>query len=135
MARIKNKKPHVRSFAGVPRVVIESEDFKRLPGNASKLLLILAYQYRGHNNGDLTAAYSCMQRFGFRSKQTLSNAIKSLLNANLICKTRDGLFLNPGGRCALYALTWQPIDECPGKRLDTGPTTTPPRKFSMEKNK
>ena len=34
----------------------------------------------------------------------------------------------------LYALTWQPIDECRGKNLELSPTTTAPRKFSLEQN-
>jgi hypothetical protein len=135
MARPKNKKSIAGPFIAIPHAVIETEDYKRLHGNAIKLLNALVYQYRGRNNGDLTAAYSYMQEFGFCSKETLSKAIKALLDANLICKTREGIFLNPGGRCALYALTWRPIDECPGKHLDYGPTTTPPRKFSMEKNR
>lgn len=41
------------------------------------------------------------------------------------------VFLNPGGRCVLYALTWRCIDYCPGKDLEVNPTTTPPLKLSM----
>ena len=53
----------------------------------------------------------------------------------LIIRTREGVFLNPGGRCALYALAWLPIHDCPGKALEVLPTTTPPLKLSMLKNK
>jgi hypothetical protein len=53
----------------------------------------------------------------------------------MIIKTRQGIFMNPGGRCGLYALTWLPIDECQGKKLEINPTITPPRRFSMEQNK
>ena len=49
-----------------------------------------------------------------------------------LVKTRTGQFTNPGGVCALYAITWQPIDECKGKKLHVAPTNTPPRKFSLE---
>jgi len=120
-----------KSFAGIPRIVMDTDDYKNLNGNAVKLLLELAYQYRGTNNGDLSAAYSQMKSRGFRSKETLTNALKSLQVANLIVRTREGQFTNPGGRCALYALTWQPIDECNSK-LDMNTTRTPLRKFSME---
>lgn len=112
-----------------------TDDYKQLHGNAVKLLMALIHQYRGRNNGDLTAAYSEMKKWGFRSKQTLANALKALLSAGMIMQTRTGLFLNPGGRCALYAITWQPIDECPGKMLEVKPTAVPPRKFSTEQNK
>ena len=124
-----------KSFAGIPRVVMESEDYKNLSGNAVKLLLTLAYQYRGHNNGDLTAAFSILQKkFGFTARGVIKRAVEQLLDANLIIQSRPSMFLNPGGQCALYALLWQPIDDCPGKRLEIKPTITPLRKFSMEKN-
>lgn len=112
---------------------MECDDFKKISGSAVKLLLSLAYQYRGNNNGDLTAAWSVMsEQHGFKSPGVLDRAKKQLLDANLIMQTRTGTFMNPGGQCGLYALTWQPIDDCRGKRLEVKPTTTPPRKFSME---
>lgn len=123
-----------KSFAGIPRIVMDTDDYKKLKGNAIRLLLEFAYQYRGNNNGDLSAPFSHMRKRGFNSKETLGNALKSLQDANLIIRTREGMFLNPGGRCALYALTWQPIDECNGKH-DVKATNTAPRKFSMEKQK
>ena len=129
------KKKGGRLFILIPHAVMNTQDYRNLRGNSIKLLNAMVYQYRGRNNGDLTAAFGFMRHWGFKSKQTLANAIKSLLDANIIIRTRKGVFLNPGGRCALYALTWQPINECQGKQLDVAPTVTPPRKFSMEKNK
>lgn len=125
-ARGRNARP--RSFAGIPRAVIEHPDYQSLHGNAVKLLVDLAYQYRGKNNGDLTASWSVLKRRGWSSQTTLAKALKQLLGANLITCTRQGKFMNPGGYPTLYALNWQPIDECGGK-LDVDPTTTPPRKF------
>jgi hypothetical protein len=136
MARRNKTGLPAKSFAGIPRIVMDSDDFKQLSGNAVKLLLCLAYQYRGANNGDLTTAFSVLnEKFGFKARGVISRAIRQLLDANLIRQTRSSRFLNPGGQCALYALTWLPIDECPGKRLEVNPTRTPPRKFSLEKNK
>ena len=126
-----SKRGHIQ----IPHIVMDTDDYRNLPPNAIKLLNALVYQYRGKNNGDLTAAFTYMQHFGFKSKETLHRAIRQLLDADLIMRTRQGFFMNPGGRCALYALRWRLIDECPGKNLDVLPTTTPPRKFSMEKNK
>ena len=116
------------SFAGIPRNVIEHSDYQALSGNAVKLLVDLAYQYRGKNNGDLQATWTILKRRGWKSQATLSKALKSLLDANMITCTRQGVFLNPGGRCALYALNWKPIDECSGK-TDVDATTTAPRRF------
>ena len=126
------RRPVIKSFAGIPRIVMDTDDYKNLNGNAIKLLLELAYQYRGNNNGDLSATFSHMRKRGFKSKETLTNALRSLQGANLIIRTREGMFLNPGGRCALYALTWLPIDECKGKH-DLSPTVTPVRRFSLKK--
>ena len=126
-----SKRGHIQ----IPHRVMDTDDYRNLPPNAIKLLNALVYQYRGKNNGDLTAAFSYMQNFGFKSKETLHRAIRQLLATKIIIKTRQGFFMNPGGRCALYALTWLPIDECQGKKLEMNPTTTPPRKFSMEQNK
>jgi hypothetical protein len=120
------------SFAGIPRHVMDHPDYKRLSGGAVKLLLEFARQYKGKNNGDLTAAYAVLKDRGFSSKATIARCIKELLESGLVIQTRTGKFINPGGVCALYALAWNAIDECPGKRLEVKPTRTPPRKFSLE---
>lgn len=130
--KTKGRKDAPGGFAGIPRIVMEHPDYTGLSGHAVKLLLMLAYQYRGKNNGDLCAAWPIAKKHGFKSEPTLSRAVKELIRARLIVRTREGRFLNPGGRCALFALAWLPIDECPGKRLEVGPTTTPPRKFSLK---
>jgi len=130
--KTKGRKEAPRGFAGIPRHVMDNPDYINLTGNAVKLLNALSYQFRGKNNGDLTAAWGYMKRHGFNSQATLHRATKELVDARLILKTREGMFLKPGGRCALYALTWLPIHECPGKDLEVKPTITPPRKFSIE---
>jgi hypothetical protein len=134
-SRSKGRSNAVKSFAGIPRIVMESPDYKNLNGGSVKLLLEFACQYRGNNNGNLTAAYSILKERGFNSKGSITRAVDELLGAGLIIRTREGVFINPGGKCALYALSWQPIDDCKGKQLSIQPTTTPPRKFSTELNK
>lgn len=122
-------------YAGLPHVVMRSEDYRNLSGNAVKLLMALIYQFNGRNNGALTAAWSVMKKkHGFKSKDTLNRAKRQLLDADLIIQSRTPRFLNPGGQCALYAIEWQAIDECKGRRLEVKPTTTPHRKFSPEAN-
>ena len=123
------------TFAGIPHIVLEHPDFLRLPNRARALLLDVVYQFNGRNNGDLTVAFGFMSKRGWRSKETLSKAVSDLVSANLIVKTRQGKFQNPGASCDLYALTWKPIDECPGKNLEVEPTRTPPRNFSLERFK
>ena len=135
----KGMKPNGRGggggFAGIPRAVMDSTEYRQLKGGTVKLLLELARQYRGNNNGDLTVAFSVLKERGFNSKQTIKNGISELLASGLVVETRSGRFQNPGGRCALYAITWQSIDECRGKGLEVAPTTTAPRSFSPGLNK
>ena len=120
------------SFAALPHTVMDSADFRELSGGALKVLMGLLRQYRGGNNGDLSASFGQAQGWGVNSSSTLAAALKELQDSGLIIRTREGRFTKPGGCCALYALSWQPIDECEGK-IEVAATSTPPRKFSMER--
>ena len=122
-------------FVLIPHAVLENSSFINLRPRAVRLLLDVALQYNGRNNGDFTVAWGCMEKRGWSSKDTLSKAVQDLVKADLIVKTRTGRFMNPGARCDLYAITWKAIDECPGKDLEVAPTATPPRKFSLERSK
>lgn len=129
---MKGKRPSVENgFAGIPRRVMDHPDWVDLGPNAKVLLLVLAYQYRGKNNGDLSAAFKLAQRHGFSSKQTLSNALTELLERRMVVMTREGRFTNPGGVCSLYALAWEKIDPCPGKMTTASPGKAP-RDFGRE---
>lgn len=118
-------------FTGIPWVVLDHPDVAGLSGNAFKLLLYLARQFRGRNNGDLSASYSVLKDAGaFNSRDTIQRAKRELIDKGIIVQTREGRFTNPGGICALYALSWIPIHECGGK-LDVEPTTKAPRSFKQ----
>ncbi len=119
------------TFAALPHVVMDSADFRALSGGALKVLLGLLRQYRGTNNGDLSATFTQAKGWGVGSKSTLINALDELQASGLVIKTREGRFMKPGGCCALYAVAWKPIDECEGK-LEVEATATPPRKFTLE---
>jgi len=135
MARKSNPRGRAanRRYAGIPHDVMESDAYSSCSGNGVRLLLELAKQYNGHNNGDLCAAFSVLKSRGWRSKKTLARCLGELMTLGLIVKTREGWFSNAGGRCALYALTWQSIDECDGKDLELPPTRAPYRSFGVEK--
>ena len=120
-------------FSQLPHAVLNSPDYIGLTYKSKALLVDLVHQYNGKNNGDLTAALGTLQARGWKRSATLTDAVKELMAANLIIRAREGKFQNPHSRCALYALTWQKIDECEGKDLEIRPTSTPPRKFSLEK--
>ena len=121
-------------FIAIPILLHDHPDFQNLSGTALKVLLGLSRQYRGKNNGDLSASHSQAVKWGVGSKTSLAKALRDLQKYKFIIKTREGYFTNPGGRCALYALAWRPIDECPGKGLEIQASITPPLKLSFQKN-
>lgn len=100
-----------------PHAVMASPNYRALSAHAVKLLNDLGLQFRGANNGDLSAAWKIMQPRGWRSRDTLGRALAELLHFGMIEKTRQG-GLN---HCSLYALTWLAIDECRNK-LDVSAT-------------
>jgi hypothetical protein len=77
-------------FLAVPRHVIDSPQYVALSAYGVKLLFDLYAQFRGNNNGDLSAAWSLMKQRGWHSKGTLSRAVKELLAGGWIIVTRQG---------------------------------------------
>ena len=108
-------------FAAIPHNVLNSHAYLSLGAYAVKLLIDMLVQFRGSNNGDLCASFSVMQKRGWRSKETLQNAKKELIEACLIVETRKGMRPN---KASLYAVTWHPLDTCGGK-LDMSPQAFP----------
>lgn len=116
-------------YLHIPRDVLKSEAYLNLDGWAVKLLVDVAGQFCGNNNGDLTASWSVLRDKGWRSPGTLNKALKTLTEAGLLEQTRQG----GRNRCSLYAVTWRPIDECKGK-LDIKPTQAPSARYlNLEK--
>lgn len=119
-------------FLSVPISVLDSRSYRELSFSASRLLMIIHWQYNGRNNGDLSAPLSRTKLWGIKSSATLTKALKELERAELIVRTRDPTRdrTSPHGQCSLFALTWCSMDDCNGKH-DYRPTKTPIRKFSM----
>ena len=114
-------------FVMFPCDVLSHEIFRTLSPRATKLVVDIAAQYRGSNNGDLCAPLSLMKKRGWNSSDQLNKAKKELVEKDVIRVARQG-GLN---KCNLYALTWFPIDECKGK-LDIASTTTAPVNWRNE---
>jgi hypothetical protein len=96
------------SFLALPHALLETKKFDGLSTKANKLLLQIARQYRGSNNGDLNATFTDFKAKGWNSKDTFNRALKELIEQGFIFKTRQGGYQN---KCSLYALTWFPLDE------------------------
>jgi len=97
-------------FVGIVRSVFESPAFTALSPHACKLLLELAGQYRGDNNGNLTAAWSVVKKRGWRSRTTLWRCKTELIEAGFVYVTRKGQMPST---CELLALTWFSLDVSP----------------------
>jgi len=101
------------SFASIPRYVIDTKAFMSLRGNSVKLLVLLASQYKGNNNGDLIITHSFYKTF-FKSSQTMYAARDELEQKGFIATNSYG-GMSYGGykQPSLYALTWLPVDDFP----------------------
>lgn len=127
------KKSYKVDFGGgrvlaLPYRLLISAAFDNLSPKAVTVLIKLARNYNGRNNGDLSCTVSMMAEGRPMDAKTLASALTELIDAGLIIRTRES---RKGGReqgmarCALYAITWAKVDECPGKELEVGPG--PPR--------
>jgi len=105
------------SFSVLPHNVFQSDEYAELTHRARSCLIDLVCQFRGANNGDLTGAWSIMQKRGWTSKQQLSEAIKELLARGWIILSRRSTKRRQPN---LYALTWLGVDKC-GDKLDIAP--------------
>jgi len=100
------------SFIQIPHYVLNSPEFAELPPYAVKLLFELVRQYKGNNNGDLSATITELKSRGWTSADTLWRHLAHLEQTGWIVRTRHG------GRylgCNLFAVTWWPIDDCGDK--------------------
>jgi len=105
-----------KSFAGIPRYIINSAAFKSLKGNEAKLLLLMAHFFTGKNNGDIAITMSIMKDW-FNSNTTLLRARNALYQKGFIVINAYGGRSAEGKKLPhLYALTWLPINDLkPGK--------------------
>ena len=109
---MKNKKfKGFDNFASVPRYVIDTKAFKSLRGSSVKLLLLLASQYKGNNNGDLIITHS-KYKSDFKSSQTMYAARDELEQKGFIATNAYGGMSFGGFKVpSLYALTWLPVND------------------------
>ncbi len=66
------------SFDALPRACVEHSNYISLPVHAKALLIEMVHQYRGGNNGDLSATWNQMAKRGWKSRDTLGKALTAL---------------------------------------------------------
>ncbi len=96
-------------FASLPDEVLRSPAWGSIPHFARSVLVGIAAQFRGANNGDLDFPASKAKAYGVSHKE-LAAAIPLLDKAGLIAVTRRGRIEGGRGVCSLYALTWRPVE-------------------------
>jgi hypothetical protein len=97
-------------FLALPHVVMDSAAFRNLSGPAIRLLLDVARQYSGDNNGKLLTSDKYLSTRGWTSHDTALRARRDLELSGLIFETRKGMRPN---RTAWYAVTWLTLDWSP----------------------
>lgn len=94
-------------FVQLLHKMVDSEEWAALSGTEVKLLVDIARQFNGSNNGNLCPA---LLRGRWRSESKMTRALKALEDSRWIVKTKQGgMGIGP----SLYAVTWHPIDAHP----------------------
>jgi len=96
-----------KRYFGIPYSVTESVNFIQMSAAANKLIIDLGRQFYGRNNGDLCSTWSLMRERGWRSKETLNDALAELRHYGMIVQTQYGGLNRP----SLYALSWLKVDK------------------------
>ena len=112
MARTRHKKADrdgVR-FLALPHAVLDARAFLTLSAPAVRLLLDIARQHTGTNNGRLVACMRYLTTRGWKSHDTVQRARLELEAAGFLIQTRKGARPN---RAAWFALTWAGLDWAP----------------------
>lgn len=96
-------------FAALPVEIMDSDAFRWLPSFGVRVLVALAAQYRGINNGGLELTLKKAARFGIKRTE-LYAGLKLLAFVGLIKKTVEERKSSGKGVPAKYALTWRPVN-------------------------
>lgn len=128
MAKRKQSRSAHKRYVSLPHCVLDSASYAKINGNAIKLLTLIARQWNGYNNGNLTSTWEQMKPY-FGGQDTMRSALKALLQNRLIEVTGTGTTSRKGGLPpTLYAITWESIDEYRGNgQMTTGHTLKPTR--------
>ena len=103
------------AFAALPYAVLASPGYRMASHTARSLLIDIAMQYTGNNNGKLTACQKYLKPMGWSSNDTVVRARRQLIDCGLLIETRKGGFPNTA---AWFALSWCALDQAQGLDID-----------------
>lgn len=98
-------------FLALPYVVLDSPAYRQLSTHAKVLLIDVARQYRGGNNGSLLCSRAKMLEYGWTSNDMLTKAKRELLDCRLLFQTVMGQRPN---KASWFAVTWLALDRSSG---------------------
>lgn len=96
-------------FAMVPRAVLHHQAVTTLNHAAFRVLVLLAGEFNGHNNGAVGLTAGQAEANGIGSKHTFYRSLRELESRGLIETTFPASRVPP--RPTMYALTWLPVDQ------------------------
>ncbi|WP_374515581.1 hypothetical protein [Niveibacterium sp.] len=97
-------------FVALPHQLLDSPAWLALSFSARALLIDVARQFSGSNNGRLTLCDKALRPRGWTSSATIHKAKRELLAAGFLCETRKG---HKPNKASWFALTWQTLDWSP----------------------
>lgn len=106
-------------FLIIPWSVVDSPAYQALSVHGRALLVEMARQMRGDNNGALLCSRAYMAPRGWTSSDMLTKAKRELLAAGFLHETVIGQRPN---KASWYAVTWQGLDRLNG--FDQGAAET-----------
>jgi len=98
-------------YCAFPWCVIDSQAYQSLSYPAVALLIELARQRQGNDNGRYLLSARHLATRGWHSKDVIERARKELIDSKLIYQTVQGHRPN---KASWYALTWYSLDKLPG---------------------
>ena len=98
------------AFITIPRSVLESAAYQSLSANARSLLLEVALQCHGDDNGRLLLSRAFLAGRGFSSSDMIFRGKAELLAASLIFETVKGHRPN---KASWFAITWRNLNKSP----------------------
>jgi len=98
-------------FIQLPVVVLECPNYQKLSFPAKALLIELARQFTGINNGRLLLSMKFLKKQGWNSSDVISRAKKELIEFGFIFETVKGHRPN---KASWYAITWRNLDKIEG---------------------
>lgn len=129
MGRAKHRDTEI--FAQIPVKVLISDAFRTLRPRYQMVLIAMAAQYRGNNNGDIAFTRKIAQHYGITSETTRCRGLKLLAERGLIVKTHSGG--KKPMKPTLWALGWRQIEYSSGEKRQV--VKPPPNEWQEWENK